>query len=456
MMTSASIPWSFTTGVPDVIWPALPSPGAAAVLALGLQLEQSQWWPADKLGRFQLRQLDSVVRHAHNSVPFYRERWNAFDSSAPLGWEAFSALPLLERRDLQSGFERLKSDAYPAQHGATRELRTSGSTGAPVRVLKNAFENTVWQALLLRDHAWHQRDLAGKLAVIRQGVPRARVQNWGATTNGIVNTGPMVTLPVSTDVSEQLAWLAGEEPDYLLSHPSNVAALAQLSLKRGARLGRLRDVRTSGEIVSGELRDLCRAAWNVPVNDMYSSNETGYMALQCPQHEHYHVQSEGVFLEVLDGQGRPCGPAETGRIVVTTFHNFAMPLVRYVIGDYAEVGPACPCGRGLPVLSRILGRVRNMLVTADGKSHWPAFSVRSIADMIPLRQYQFVQKALDLIEARLVISAPLTGDQEAVVCRHLLSQLPPGFRVKLTYHSEIPRGAGGKFEDYVSEIAPGQ
>src|SRR6185295_14515719 len=99
--------------------------------------------------------------------------------------------------------------------------------------------------------------------------------------------------------------------------------------------------------------------WGVGVVDVYSSEECGQIALQCPEHEQYHVQSESVLVEVLDDEGRPCAPGTIGRVVLTTLQNFAMPLIRYDIGDFAEPGPACPCGRALPVLTRIVGRVRN-------------------------------------------------------------------------------------------------
>ena len=82
---------------------------------------------------------------------------------------------------------------------------------------------------------------------------------------------------------------------------------------------------------------------------MYSCEEAGYIALQCPQAEHYHCQSESVLVEVLDDEGRPCTPGQVGKVVLTALHNFAMPLIRYENQDYAEVGPPCACGRGLPV-----------------------------------------------------------------------------------------------------------
>jgi phenylacetate-CoA ligase len=142
----------------------------------------------------------------------------------------------------------------------------------------------------------------------------------------------------------------------------------------------------------------------------------------------------------------------TGRVVVTVLHNFATPLVRYELGDYAEAGVDCACGRGLPVLTRIMGRVRNMLVAADGKRYWPTFGSRSLGNIASIRQHQFAQIGRDLIEARLVTSAPLDSHLEEHIRNRVLARLPPGFRLAFAYPARIERGNGGKFEDFICEV----
>jgi phenylacetate-CoA ligase len=449
-----ALEWDIESALPGAEWPAVPQPGSATLLALQFQLEQTQWLAAEVLARLQLTQLAQVVAHAYKTVPHYRERWSGqYNPSIPLTWQTFSRLPLLTRSDLRSRFDRLKSARIPAQHGAVSEARTSGSTGAPVCVLKTELCGLFWGAFTLREHAWHRRDLNGKLVAIRQGVQREEGEGWGAATQGLVRTGRAATLPVGTEVREQLQWVQLQNPDYLLTHPSNLGALAQLSIRRGVRLPRLRQARTSGEVLTPEVRELCREAWGVAVADMYSTNEVGYVALQCAESGSYHVMAEGVVVEVIDDAGMPCAPGQTGRIVVSCLHNFSTPLIRYEIGDYAEVGEPCSCGRGLPVLKRIMGRVRNMLLTADGRQFWPSFGMRKLAEMVPLLQHQLVQKEFDLIEARLVIEVPLTAAQEEEVRQQFLSKLPPGFRLQITYRDAIPRSAGGKFEDFISEVA---
>ncbi len=412
-------------------------------------LERTQWLSPAELAALQRAKLAALLRHASATTRFHAGRFPRPEDAAG----ELTAIPVLARRELQEHFDDLKSSAPPADHGVVREARTSGSSGMPVRVLKTAATALFWRALTLRDHLWHRREFAGKLAVIRRRAGGRTSDNWGAATRGFVATGPCVGLEPSAGLDAQLDWLAREAPAYLLSYPSLVRELALRSMARGLRLPSLRGVRTLGELLTAEVRELCREAWGCPLEDVYSSEETGYIALQCPQAAHYHVQAETLIVEVVDEAGRACRPGEVGRVLVTPLDNYAMPLLRYELGDYAELGEPCACGRGLPVLRRIVGRTRNMFVTAAGERFWPSFGSRSLQRAAPIVQHQFVQKAHDLVEARLVVGTALTAEQEAAVRKIVVSGLPSGVRVVFSYPASIERGAGGKFEDFRSELA---
>ena len=453
-MGSTALRGLVRSACPATAWPALPGPDAAQALALQFQLELSQWYDPQTLWELQYRQLDVLLRHAHATVPYYRERWaGLYDPAVLITPERFSRLPVLTRSALQQHFEALKSTASLPEHGPPAETRSSGSTGVPVRVLKTPLNDLLWQGHMLRDHLWHARDFSGKLAVIRRNVEEGELRVWDPFLDAVTATGRAVLLPIGTEIARQLDWLAREAPDYLLTYPSNAAELARLALERGERLPGLREILTFGEVVTPALRALCREAWNARVVDAYSAQEVGYMGLQCPHHEHYHVQAECLLLEVLDARGRPCAPGETGLVVVTPLHAFAMPLVRYVVGDYAQAGHPCPCERGLPVLARIMGRTRNTLVLETGERYWPFFGTHGFTDIAPIKQHQFIQKSFRVIEARLVPARPLTADEERRFERHVQSRLPVPFEIRLVYVPEIARSASGKYEDFMSEIA---
>lgn len=441
--------------VPGISWPALPDQAGALLLALQLQLEQTESWPEPQIAQGQFRQLGALLRHAHATIPCWRERLDAagYDPGAEVPdpqW--FRTLPVLTRRDVQSLADALLSTRVPPEHGRVARGQTSGSTGKPIQFHLTEVSHLFWLAYTLRDHLWHRRDLAGKLAAIRIKVEKETAPGWGPATDVAFQTGVSATLNIRTDIDEQLAWLAEQEPDYLITHPSNLRALVRRSIEKGWRPRRLREARTFAEALPQDLRALCREAWNVKLCDAYSAEETGYLALQCPDHEHYHVQAESLILEIVGNDGAPCRPGETGRVVVTTLHNFAMPLIRYEIGDYAVAGAPCPCGRGLPVIERILGRTRNMLRLADGRRYYPSFPADDWTGIAPIRQLQVAQRTLHDIELRLVAERPLTAAEETELAAAFQRTLAHPFRITLAYRDEIGRSGNYKFEDFISEL----
>lgn len=446
------------------VWPALPVPRAQTVLAILYQFEQTQWWPAETLRHHQFRQLRSLVAHAWDAAPFHRKRLEETGLAPPFDdlADAWPMLPPLTRGDIQSAGHDIHSQFVPKDHGGISDIHTSGSTGRPIRALRTSLALRFWSAFTAREHIWHRRDTMGKLAVIRVSTPGedeypqgGRYRYWGSSRRAF-DTGPCVSLNINASAAEQLDWLRRMNPEYLLTHPTNLLRILQLSAADGFRPPNLRDVQTLSEILRPELRALCQDVWGVPIKDNYSGREVGYIALQCPDHEHYHVQAEGALVEVIDDKGNACGPGEVGRVLVTPLHNFAMPFLRYEVGDFAEVGEACPCGRGLPVLKRIIGREQNMVSLPDGSKRWTLLSeggIRKLLKLAPIREYQFVQKSLDEIEVRLVVERPLEAGEEDAVRQWSREKFEHPFTFTLAYLDELPRGPTGKLQDFISEIS---
>jgi phenylacetate-CoA ligase len=423
-------------------------------------LGDTQWLDPDTLREQQFRQLERLLGHAYDRVPFYRQRLDGagYRPDKPLTAEIWRAIPTLLRSDLQSHGDALLSPELPPRHGPIIKTRTSGSTGMPIEAQGSQITQFFAAATTLRNHLWHGRDLSGTLASIRVGSDLkmerpegTRQKQWGPAEANLTSTGPVVMLDLAFSIEHQAEWLQGQNPHYLNTCPTNLRHLAAFCLAKGIELPNLREATTATEALDAETRALCRKAWNVGVTDTYSTQECGAIALQCPKHEHYHVQCEHLLVEVLDGE-RPCGPGEIGRVVVTPLHNFAMPLIREEIGDYAQVGEACDCGRGLPVLKRIMGRVRNLVTLPSGERHWPLIGGRGLTDAAPIRQFQLVQTSLEHVEVRLVVHREVTTEEEASVKDVIRDRLRHPFDLTVTYHDEIPRGPGGKFEDFRSEL----
>ena len=454
------------TGIPGIIWPPLVNGPPAPLAALMYQLEATQWLTSDELAQQQYLQLVTMAQHAVDTSPFFSKRM----ADAGLIAEQLNnltglrKLPVMSRRELQSAGEKLFCTRIPKAHLPIVDTQSSGSSGEPVTVKRTAINHLLWLASALREHLWHERDFAGKLAIIRVSSDLDKpkdLDTWGPPVGLFYKSGTSHAMSLTTDVSQQVDWLAQINPDYLLTYPTNLAALLEEFEKRGIKhsnglpngLSNLRQIRTIGETLPSGLRDATRKSFGVEIADIYSSQEVGNIALQCPQSSMYHIMSESLIVEILDEQGLACLPGQTGRVVVTDLHNFATPLIRYDIGDYAEVGEVCSCGRGLPTLKRIVGRERNMIKLPNGSRHWPLVGAHSYREVAPIRQYQVIQRSLALLEVRLVTDVPLNVGQEERLAEIIHKTVGHPFQLEFVYFDqEIPRGRGGKFEEFICEI----
>lgn len=426
------------------------------MLAMHFQLERSQWWRAERIVEHQFAQLHSLVAHAIANTGFYRHHLAKAGLSGvrDLNPATFRRWPVLTRRQVQDHQTELTAAKCPVEHGTPTETFTSGSTGEPVRVLTSEVEHFFEHGLVLRDHLWHERDFNAKFAASRMLVKEKSQPGWSPITNAVFRTGPAALMDIATDIDAQLEWLLWEKPAYFLTTPSNLRALVERSLISGRVPGGFRQVITYAEQLPSGLRQDVRDAWHAELVDSYSSREFGALALQCPQAEHYHVQSENILLEVLRDDGMPCAAGESGRVVVTALHNFPMPLIRYELGDYAEVGAACACGRGLPVLTRIVGRVRNMAVDPTGRRFWPGVRPSLLGKVAPFRQVRLLQRSVGAIELQYVMERDLTAQERSEVAVTLRGVLGYPFEINTSRVPSIERTPGGKFEDFVSLLPP--
>ncbi len=439
----------------------MPDGPVAQFVALLQQLNHSQWWSPDQLETQQFRQLALLLEHAFDTIPFYRARLEAagYRRGQAITREFWSRIPVLSRREVQEQGSAICCATVPAEHGHLISDATSGSTGTPLMISKTDLSVLIWHAITVRHWLWCASDFNLKFAAIRRFsrirdvLPDGRTfPDWGDPVARIFPTGPAAVLDNRTTPQQQADWLMREEPDILLIYPSVVQELARYFRDRGLRLRRLKGITTMGEALAPGIRAACREAFGIGVTDIYSASETGYLALQCPLNEHYHAQSENLRLEVLDESGQPCLPGEVGTVVVTPLHNFAMPLLRYALGDLARVGGACSCGRGLPVLTEILGRTRDTVMLPSGSRRYAWTGLRRLGEMREIVQFQVVQRTLYDLEVKLVVRNVLGRDDEEKIRQTLRDALGAHFSVMVTYHDAIPRASSGKYFEFISEV----
>ena len=447
----------FRSGIDGIVWPPVPVGDAATIAALVARLLASERLPPAEIEAAQGAQLARVAAHHARHSPAFRARLAA----ARLGRGALDSvaglrrLPPMSRRQLQDAGEGFAATLLPRGHEPSGFVTTSGSTGEPVRMKKTAVCRHLWAACTIRDHLWHGRDFAGRMTSIRPtNPPVVEMADWGFPVAELFPTGKAQAMPGTTSVEEQVAAIDRFQPEHLLCFPSNLKALADhWTARPEGRPPSIRHLRTIGAMLSTELRSRLVAMFGLPIEDNYSSQEAGIIALQCPAGDLYHTMAESLVVEVLADDGRPCGEGEIGRVVVTDLHNFASPLFRYDIGDYAEVGGPCRCGRTLPTFRRVVGRKRNLLMKADGTRFLPRAGFETFHQIAPIQQYQVIQHALDDIEFKLVAIDPLTPAQEQAFADTLRKALEFEGRIRVEQSRErLPDSLAGKYEDFICKL----
>jgi phenylacetate-CoA ligase len=272
------------------------------------------------------------------------------------------------------------------------------------------------------------------------------------TWNRTAANADLHVLDIRTHPADQLEWLLRVRPDYLFSYANNLKAVADLIRHAQAAALGLKSIISTGEILAADTRNSIERAFGCRVIDIYGAREIGQIAFECPSADRYHLCSELVFTEIVDRDGMPVRPGELGRVVVTPLYNYAMPFIRYDLGDYAiaSLSP-CTCGRGLPCVDQIVGRIRNLFVMPDGSKKWPAITA-GMARLLPYRQFQMVQLDPFTLQFRYVPASAGEATDPSGLISYLREMFHRDLKVQVVAVDEMERTPGGKFEMFMSRV----
>jgi phenylacetate-CoA ligase len=421
----------------------------------GQTLAETERFTPDRLRAYQLKLMSNLLSHARDACGFYRQRLD-FDVTAAAEIEkAWSSIPILTRVEATKNFDRLCSKSVPPQAGATFVSMTSGSTATPLSFQRSQIAVLAAQAMAERMMRWWGVDPSRSCARIcyEEGAgPPDGLSRPGWHSANPESVQHLLSLEADLDV--QIAWLAARKPAYLIANAQGLKELARACMG-GASPIRFALLFSHGTIVDPETRELCGAAFGVPVVDSYGAAEIGQLAAECPDCGEYHVSAEAVHLEIVRDDGSIARPGEIGRVIVTGLYNFAMPFIRYEIGDLAEAGSEhAACGRSLPSLRRILGRYRNAFRFRGGRVMFPHPHDFKFWEFLQHRSAQVIQLDLDRVEVRWAGDRnPATVDVDGVIER-VRSVLRAPVDVTITKVDAIPRTRSGKFEEFISLVPP--
>lgn len=422
------------------------------------QLEQSQWLPREEIEKMQLRKLKELLTVARDHCPWHRDNIEQarldLHPDSELTFQDLQKLPLLDKKIAQENGDRMVWKEVP---GGAHIYNTGGSSGTPLIFYFGRWRQASDAAGRMRARQWFGVEV-GAPEVYLWGAPVElnKTDKIKALRDRLVNHLFLNAFEMSAaNMDAYIKAIAAFNPECIYGYASSIALLASFIRDKGRKLSlpRLKAVCTTGEPLYDDQRQLIQSAFGVPAANEFGSRDIGFTAHESPEGQML-LMSESIIMEVLDSEGKPVQPGESGEAVLTGLCSEAQPLIRYRTGDIVRLArEGCKAGRGLQVIDHLLGRTTDFVVKEDG-TVMHALAVIYVLRAVPgVGEFKFIQHSLDLVEALVVPNRLWTGEAEGKIKQGLKSRLGEDVEVKVNLVDEIAPEASGKYR-YVVSHAP--
>jgi phenylacetate-CoA ligase len=406
-------------------------------------LDGSQWWSEERVREFQWTELKKLLTHVFASVPYLKQKYRAAGIALEdlKGWDDFRRLPPLTRAEINAHGPELCSTAYK---GKLLPHRTSGSTGSPTLFFRT-YESYDWR-LAAKDRAYSWSGW-------RPGVPSLHL--WGAPFGAVPWFQALKTrtyeavqrqLIVNTFAQTDALWddiysrALKFKPLLIVGYVSSLEAFADYLRRTKRTVPGVTSAIAAAEPLFDDTRRRIEEGLGVPVFNTYGSREFMSIAAECDCRNGLHVHAENLVVETRDQN-----TTEPSPILVTDLHNWGMPFVRYEGGDLGRMAnTSCPCGRGLPRLTAIDGRLLDALRAADGRTVPGEFIAALLMNVPEIAHYRVEQKSLDRLVISAVMNRPLTEPSRQLLRGEIAKTFGPGTAWELQPVTHIPKLSSGK------------
>jgi phenylacetate-CoA ligase len=410
--------------------------------------------PGAELRLWQDARLRRLVTHAYESVPFYRRLFDRhrLHPRHVRGVRDLEIIPFIDKAELrrQRPDDLLGRGQDPS---ALLTVRTSGSSGEPFTIRRTWLEDKLQYLIRLR--ALQGLGIRPRDLVVAVGVPRLETADnklVGRTLRAL-GLHSRVLLDGLQDPVHIAYELRRLRPDVLVGLPGMLNRLTAPDLAGALEPVRPRLLVIGGEVTTPAMRARLGSTFGAPVYETYGSHECPLIAAECPWSGTLHACDDAVLVEVL-ADGRPAEPGERGEVVVTNLHAYAMPFIRYRIGDLATRAPACACGSPSTTLGAVQGRMIDYFPLPDGRLLHPYEIVTRLVwgGQAWIRQYQLVQERRDSVVLYVVAETAPTDAQVAEVVRAVRPVLGDRVRFDVRQVTRIPFEATGKLRPSLSLV----
>jgi phenylacetate-CoA ligase len=410
------------------------------------ELEKSQWFPRKRLESLRTRRLRALIKHSYETVPYYRKVFNERklkpeDIRSP---GDLTKLPVLTKQDVKTHVDEMISTKYGLEN--LEERRTSGSTSIPLRYYRNEEIEVYIHASRIRFLKWmklREDDVSAYL-----GPP------------GMERRPPKVPEPlclytweITPEKFENLIEnIRTYKPKALWGFASGINLLTWYCEEQGIDDVSFKCIYTTGEKLFDKERKRMEKTFKTKVYQFYGTSETGTLGNDCPVHSGIHINGEYMLIEFLKN-GKPAASGEMATVVATPLINFGMPLLRYDLQDAAyRIDEPCTCGRSLPLMSYIDGRMTDILVAPDGRWLGDSNFRSRIFEHVDVRQYRIIQETVTDITVELIPGKKFDEKAERFIVKTIKKHMGEQVEVTVKKTDEIESTPSGKRRVVISHV----
>ena len=443
----------YTALVSNVLFPLQERLKKHDTVAIRSAMEDSQWWPRERIEALQLERLRQLISHAEQFVPYYRDLFKKIGLTAAdlQSLADLQRIPFLTKPIIRSNLEGFKSEK--AQH-LTR-FNTGGSSGEPLIFFIGNERVSHDVAAKWRATRWWNVDIGDREIVVWGSPIELTAQDKvRQIRDRVMRTHLIPAFEMSeAKLDEFVATIRGFRPTMLFGYPSSISLIARHAEKRGQimnDLGIKVAFVTSERLYDHQREDITRV-FGCPVANGYGGRDAGFIAHQCPQGG-MHITAEDIIVEIVDSNGNAVPHGMAGEVVITHLATSEFPFIRYRTGDVAVLSEkSCACGRGLPLLEEIQGRTTDFVIAADGTIMHGLAVVYPIRDIPGIASFKVIQETLERVTVQIVPGDKCDANVEALIVDGIKARLGKSVDVIVQRVANIPCEKSGKFR-YVQSL----
>lgn len=419
------------------------------------QYKEREKYTAAEWEDYTSSQLRTILVHAFNTVPYYRDKWTAAgiteDKLKSFNLSDIQNLPFLTKDDLRKYCKSSLLSENRESGGSYFD--SSGTTGTPTSILFSDAMHQRWSAAYearVRNWAGVDNNMSRGMIGGRRILPDAEARPPYYRYNHFEKQIYFSAYHIATDTVQDYANALNKyKPDYMVGYAMSNYFLARFIKEAGLQVPQMRAVITSSEKLTQEMREVMEDVYRCKTYDGWSGVEACGLVSEC-EHGGLHISPDVGIIELLNENGEPAQPGEHGEVVCTGLLNYDQPLIRYRIGDYMLVSDKkCSCGRNMLLVEEITGRIEDTIIGRDGREMVRFHGI--FIGMPAIIKGQIVQETLEDIIINVEVERGLTIGEREILTKRIYSQLGE-VNVQIFEMKEIPCGNNGKFRAVISKV----